>query len=123
LQEFPALERVAEKFAEQRLAVLTINSDRSMKTIKKVLDRVKTSLPVLREEESEVFEAYRAYAIPTIYLIGRQGEIYGGWTGPVDDLEAQLTDNINFVLKSGGDSRLAEAGTLLTNPPEKSLSK
>lgn len=88
-----------------------------------MLNKVKTSLPVLREEESGVFEAYRAYAIPTIYLIDRQGEIYGGWTGPVDDLEAQLTDNINFVLKSGGDSRLAEAGTLLTNPPEKSLSK
>lgn len=123
MQEFPVLERVAKKFTEQRLAVLTINSDRNIKTIKKVLDKAETSLPVLREEESEVFEAYRAYAVPTIYLIDRQGKIYGGWAGAVDDLEILLIDNINFMLKSRGDPQPPETNATVTGAPHESPSK
>jgi hypothetical protein len=101
---------VAQKFSGEKLAVLTINGDRSRKTITRTLDKVETSLPVLRDAESEVFEAYRAQAIPTLYLIDQQGKIYTAWSGSVDDLEVELTDNISFMLENHKPSLLAEAG-------------
>jgi peroxiredoxin len=103
------LDKVAEKFSGDRLAVLTINSDRSRRTIAKTLDKVDTSLPVLRDIESEVFDAYRAHAIPTLYLIDQQGKIYTAWSGYVDDLEVELTDNIEFILENHETSPGAES--------------
>ena len=102
------LEKVAEKFAGDRLAVLTINSDHNLRTINKTLDKVKTSLPVLRDVEYEVFEAYRAQAIPTLYLIDQQGKVYTTWTGYVEDLETELTDNISFMENNRDAALLAE---------------
>jgi hypothetical protein len=91
--------------------VLTINGDRNTKKMKKVLAKVNTSLPVLRDTESTTFKAYRAYAIPTIYLIDQQGKIYGEWTGYVKNLEEQLNHNLGFLLDSPLPSRLEAAGT------------
>ena len=100
------LDKVAERFVGDRLAVLTVNRDRSIKTINNVLDKVDTSLPVLRDVESEVFDAYRAQIIPTLYLIDEQGKIYTAWTGAVKELEAELTDNITFIVNAREDSVL-----------------
>jgi len=103
------LDKVAEKFTRDRLAVLTINSDRSVKTINKTLDKLNTSLPVLRDVESDVFEAYRAELIPTFYLIDQQGKIYSAWTGYVENLETELTGNVTFLLENRKAPLLAES--------------
>lgn len=68
--------------------------------MKKVLTKVNTSLPVLRDKESKVVMSYRAFASPAIYLIDQQGKIYDSWMGSVQDLEGHLADNVSFVLKS-----------------------
>lgn len=109
-REFLALDKVAEKFSDDKLAVLTINSDFSKGTIYRALDKVDTSLPVLHDVEWEVSHAYRAHAIPTFYLIDQQGKVYTVWTGAVDDLEVQLTENIGFVVENHKASPPAEAG-------------
>jgi peroxiredoxin len=109
VQEFPVLDKVAEKFAEQNVAVLTINNDRRIKSINAVLDKVETSRPVLRDVDSEVFDAYRAQAVPTIYLIDQQGRIYSAWTGKVKDLENELGKNIDFVVKHPPAADVAKA--------------
>ncbi|UCD56522.1 MAG: TlpA family protein disulfide reductase [Candidatus Hydrogenedentota bacterium] len=109
MQEFPVLDKVSKKFAAERLAVLTINGDRSKKAIKRVLDKVDTSIPVLRDRKSEVFKAYNAFAIPTLYLIDQQGKIYAAWTGAVEDLETRLGDSVAFMVKHHGVIEIAEA--------------
>jgi peroxiredoxin len=121
VQEFPVLDAVAKKFAGARLVVLTINSDHDEKDIQKVLDKVETSLPVLRDVEEQVFGAYRAVAVPTMYLIDGQGKIYSAWTGPVDDLESELTTNITSMLERANESLPTEpaepAPSETTSPP------
>ena len=106
------LEKVRSTFHGEKAAVLTINADRNEKKMRRVLDKVNTSLPVLRDSDSETFTAYRAFAIPTIYLIDQQGKIYSGWTGYVADLEEQLTENIVFLLESRTPPRLGAAETV-----------
>ena len=112
MREFPVLDSVSEKFSDKKLAVLSVNSDHSLKTINRVLEKVNTSVPILRDVESDVFKAYRAEAIPTLYLIDRQGKIYSSWVGAVNDLESQLTETINSMLESS-DSPAIEK----TSPP------
>jgi len=94
------LDKVRNRFQAEQAAVLTINGDRHAKRMKRVLAKVNTSLPVLHDSESEIFKAYRAFAVPTIYLIDQQGKIYNGWTGYCDDLEGQLADSMAFLLES-----------------------
>ena len=100
---------MSEKFSDNKLAVLSVNSDHSLKTIYKVLEKVNTSVPVLRDVESDVFKAYRAQAIPTLYLIDRQGKIYNSWVGAVNDLESQLTETINSMLESSDSPAIEKA--------------
>jgi hypothetical protein len=114
VQEFPVLEKVAQKFAGERLVVLTINSDRRKKTITRVLDKAKTSLPVLRDIESEVFGAYRANVIPTIYLVDEQSVIYTAWMGSIRNLEEELGENIDFMVKHPAVAQGASAATEAT---------
>jgi hypothetical protein len=109
LREFPVLDKVSKKFGTGKLAVLTINNDIREGGMKKVLAKVDTSLPVLRDKESKVVTAYRAFISPTIYLIDRQGAIYSSWIGPVNDLEVHLTDEVSFVLKSHNRSQASAA--------------
>ena len=102
------LEKISDIFAEQRVAVLTINNDRSDKAMKRVLEQAKTTLPVLRDRKSEIVDAYRAYAIPTIYLIDQQGKIYNCWVGASKDLESELSEHNGFVLQSPAVPQLAQ---------------
>ncbi len=111
------LEKVAQKFADKRLVVLTINGDRDQRKMKSVLDMVNTSLPVLRDRRSDVFASYRAYAIPTVYLIDRQGKIYSVWTGTVPDLERQLAESVEFVAHSSSGPTVARIGVSETEEP------
>ena len=104
MREFPVLDNISKKFGKEQLAVLTINSDVRTESMKKVLAKVNTSLPVLRDKESKVVMSYRAFATPAIYLIDQQGKIYDSWMGTVQDLESRLTDNVSYILKSHGTS-------------------
>ncbi len=93
--------KVAEKFGAQRVAVFAITGDRDIKNTQRILKKVKVSVPILHDKESKVFKAYRANAIPTLYLIDQQGKIYTSWIGAAEQLESELTQNIEFVLKAG----------------------
>ncbi|MBI5118765.1 TlpA family protein disulfide reductase [Candidatus Poribacteria bacterium] len=91
---------MAETFGEERLAVFAINDDRDIKKTQKIMAKIKTSLPILHDKGSKIFDTYRAHVIPTLYLIDQQGTIYESWTGTIENLELELTQNIEFVLKA-----------------------
>ncbi len=80
--------------------MLTINDDRSREKIANAVAKIKTSLPVLLDEDSKTVAAYRAYALPTIYLIDQQQKVFKVWTGPLRDREREVIDDINALLKS-----------------------
>jgi len=101
LREFPAIDRVSQKFAKGDVAILTINDDRLDMSRDKALAKINTSLPVLIDKDQQAVKAYQAYARPTLVVIDRQQEIYKVWTGEVDDIEDQLTASISHLLESG----------------------
>lgn len=107
------MDRVAKKFGEQNLVVLTINDDRSKDKIRAAYEKVNSSVPVLHDKGSNVVRAYQAYAIPVYYLIDQEQKISGVWVGSVKDLETQLADKITALLEgqlSSGDKEPSTPG-------------
>ena len=105
MREFPVAEGISDKFAEKQFAVLTINDDRNIEKIQKAVAKLDTSLPVLHDKGSEVVDAYRAFALPTLVVLDKQHDIYSIWTGSIKERTDQLSEHISFVLESDADSQ------------------
>ncbi len=76
--EMPHIEIIWNKFKDKGLAVVSVSVD------KKGLDRVRKfckdkgiTFPVLLDTEGEVRKEYEITALPTSYLIGRDGKFIG----------------------------------------------
>ena len=78
---------------------MTIISDRNLNRVNTVLAKLRTPLPVLHDRKSEVIDAYRGYALPTLYLVDQQQKIYGVWTGPLQEREGALRNSIKVLLE------------------------
>lgn len=79
--------------------VLTINGDRNIEKIQKAVEKLDTSLPVLHDKGSEVVDAYRAFALPTLVLLDKQHNIHRIWTGSIKETADQLGEEISSVLE------------------------
>ncbi|MBI4832636.1 MAG: hypothetical protein HY801_14010, partial [Candidatus Lindowbacteria bacterium] len=73
---------------------------RNIEKVKESLPKVNTSLPVLFDTDAQAVSGYRAYAIPSMYLIDQQHKIYKVWRGPLENVESQLQESIDFLLSS-----------------------
>ena len=93
------IEGVAEEFSEEQLVVLSINDDRSIKNIKKAVEKVKTSMPVLLDKGSATVGAYKAYALPTLYLVDGRQKVHKVWTGSVKGNEGEVVEQIKLAMQ------------------------
>lgn len=100
MQEFPAIDKISRGFPDEKLAVLTINGNISTRKVKKAAERVKTSLPVLHDKGSDVFEAYRVNALPMLYLIDKEHKISEVWIDSIQGREKEVYESLNTVLES-----------------------
>ena len=111
MREFPVANRIAKKFTEDNVVVLTINDDRNTEKIRDAYEKVNSSLPVLLDKGSNVVRAYQAYAIPIYYLIDQEQKISNVWVGSVKDLENQLNEKITALLEAQTSSEAEKAAT------------
>ena len=95
--------------------VLTINDDKNTKKISSAVAALDTSLPVLLDEGSKTVAAYRAYALPALYLIDQQQKVFKVWTGSVRDREHEVIDDIKSLLRSNISAPQAENRKLPVN--------
>ncbi len=77
-KEMPALESVWRDYAQQGLVVLALSVDRdNLQQVAKLVKEGGYSFPVLLDTEGEVRNRYEVRALPTSYLIGRDGKFIG----------------------------------------------
>ncbi len=78
LHELPGLEGLWRDFREQGLVILAVAADRgSAAVVRDFSDRHGLSFPVLHDAEGQVRNRYEVAALPTSYIIGRDGKISG----------------------------------------------
>jgi peroxiredoxin len=73
--EMPLLDQAAQKYQAQGFQVLAVNVEEDASTVRRFGEELKLGLPLLLDPSGEVHRAYNVQALPTSFLIGRDGMI------------------------------------------------
>lgn len=94
----PALVRLNEKFKDRGLTVLGISMDENIDNVKPFVTEEKVQHNILYAEGSNVAYSYQIEAIPTLYLIDKQGVIRQQYSGYSSQTEQTLEKDILALL-------------------------
>ncbi|MCU7918420.1 MAG: TlpA family protein disulfide reductase [Candidatus Thiodiazotropha sp. (ex Epidulcina cf. delphinae)] len=75
VKEMPPLERAAKILQQDGIAVLTVNTGETQQEVERFLDRVAIDLPILLDPDAKAMDAWRVLALPTSYIVNRDGTI------------------------------------------------
>ena len=88
IKTMPELEAVYKDYQKLGLEVVGVSVDQGddrEKKVKKFLEKKPVAYPIVIDtEEASSWEAFHVVALPTLYLIDRDGQITERWTGVVD---------------------------------------
>ncbi len=88
IKSMPELEAIYKDYQKLGLEVVGVSVDQGderEKKVKKFLEKKPVAYPIVIDtEEASSWEAFHVVALPTVYLIGRDGQIAERWTGVVD---------------------------------------
>jgi thiol-disulfide isomerase/thioredoxin len=111
--ELPSLELLAHWYAPQALHVVTINYRESDATLRRFLEEMPISLPILRDTDGRTTRAWGLKMFPSTVAIGRDGRATHLCFGEVDWTSAAARTWIEHLLNA--DARSASQ----TPPPAK----
>ncbi len=99
-REMPALENLWLRYRNQGLVVLALSADRdNLERVTAFINEGSYSFPVLLDSEGEVRKTYEVRALPTSYLIGRDGKFVGRIIGEREWDSAQGRKMIELLLR------------------------
>lgn len=96
----PALEEVAQKFADRGVVYRAVNGGEDAESIKAFLQATKIKAPILLDQELEIWRAYRVEPIPQTVLIGKDGKVQVVHLGYSDRLAGEIAEQIEALLAS-----------------------
>jgi thiol-disulfide isomerase/thioredoxin len=71
--EMPSLELVAQRYESRGLIVMAVNYRESDGAMKRFLDQMPVSLPILRDQDGSTTRAFGVRVFPSTVLVGRDG--------------------------------------------------
>jgi peroxiredoxin len=87
--EMPHMEKYYEKNSKKEnveiLAVNLTSQDDGKKAVEQFVDGYKLTFPILMDEKGDVGDQYRAFTIPTTYIIDTDGIIQHKILGPMNE--------------------------------------
>ncbi|MGG4169127.1 redoxin domain-containing protein [Rossellomorea vietnamensis] len=87
--EMPHMEQYYEKNAKKEnveiLAVNLTSQDEGEKAVQQFVDGYELTFPILMDEKGDIGEEYRAFTIPTTYMIDTNGIIQHKIVGPMNE--------------------------------------
>lgn len=87
-EEMPAMEQVYQKYKNQEVEIVAVNSTVGKETVdkvKKFTEELNITFPIPLDVEAEVFKVYQIYGLPTTYFINTKGVIHFVHFGPMDE--------------------------------------
>lgn len=104
LKELPTLDKLEQTWGEEGLVVLPLSLDsHPYEALREFFDKAGVALPHLAADNGDVAEALEWNALPTTFLINREGNIIGHYAGATNWLEAKHEPYIEKALQ--GKSR------------------
>jgi len=100
----PHLNKLNLRFQEEEFLLLGISVDRykSKSSLKRFVKQYEINYPVLADKSGKVAARYRAFALPTSFLINREGKIAKRILGSNPSLLKELEEEIEKLLKGAG---------------------
>lgn len=87
--EMPHMEQYYEKNAKkEKVEILAVNltsQDEGEKAVQQFVDGYELTFPILMDEKGDIGEEYRAFTIPTTYMIDTNGLIRHKIVGPMNE--------------------------------------
>jgi peroxiredoxin len=84
-QEHAELQKLYSKYKDRALEVIAINGGKrdTPDLMKKRWDEMKLTFPTVKDDSAQrnTLKAFRVYAFPTSYFVGKDGKIISGWIG------------------------------------------
>jgi peroxiredoxin len=103
MQAIPAVQRVSEHFKDQPVAVIGINRDKPSDDVgtkvRKALDRKAITFFQAMDQSGEIAKSLGVSALPTMFILDKEGVVRYVHVGSGPDEEAMLTTAIDKVLK------------------------
>jgi cytochrome c biogenesis protein CcmG/thiol:disulfide interchange protein DsbE len=82
LEEMPVLESLWQEYGGEGLVILGIAGDRGkIDIVREFAGKTGVNFPVLHDRDGRVRKQYEVVALPTTYLVGRDGKISGRAVG------------------------------------------
>ena len=80
--EMPAMEKLHRRLKDKDFAMVAINMQESDAQVKAFFERLKLSFTALLDSNGEVAAAFAVNALPTTFILDKEGRIVGAAIGP-----------------------------------------
>lgn len=80
-KELPELQKLQTQLNDKGFTIIGVNLDKSRNNANKFIEKFKLSFPNGYDPESKIVAAYKGKAMPTSYLIGRDGKVHNIFLG------------------------------------------
>jgi thiol-disulfide isomerase/thioredoxin len=97
--EMPSLQRLARRFADRGLVVLTVDVAEKPERVRRFLDQAQITLPVLLDPDSSTAHAWHAVGYPASYVVAPDGSVRYQYVGALDWTSDRVSRSIEKVLK------------------------
>ncbi|MCU7936592.1 MAG: TlpA family protein disulfide reductase [Candidatus Thiodiazotropha sp. (ex Dulcina madagascariensis)] len=98
-QEMPLLQQLYERYQSMGFTLLGVNVDEEQAAAEKMLRDIPVSFPVLYDDKSRVSKAYRVKAMPSTFMIDRDGQVRYLHKGYKPGYEADYQEQIRELLR------------------------
>lgn len=101
--EMPDIHRMSESFDDKGLKVLCVNVDRGKRqAVESFMQEIGLHFHTLLDPKGKARKQYEIFALPTSYIIGRDGKIIGRIVGERDWSSAKSKALIEYLLTLPG---------------------
>jgi len=98
-EELPSLAKLGHWLGNDEFAVVAVAIDHKRQAVHEFVDSVEDDLTVLLDEEGKVRNAYLVSALPTTYVVGKDGKLIGLIEGPRDWSDQASRDHIRALAR------------------------
>ncbi|MCL2196590.1 MAG: TlpA family protein disulfide reductase [Treponema sp.] len=98
--EMPSMEKLYNQFKAQGLEMLAVNIAEKNNTVNQFIKNNHYTFPVMMDSDRRISSIYGIEAIPTTYIIDREGKIIGRITGSIQWDMPHVISAFDALLKS-----------------------
>ena len=98
-REMPSLQRLREKMSMRPFVILGIDSAEQRDEVEDFLQTVKVDFTIVLDPDSVATKQWKVFALPTSFLIGRDGKVRYSLSGPTEWDEGEAIRLIESLLQ------------------------